>query len=251
MCTPVIAAVALTAAGTAAQAAGASRARRAMQGAREAERIRQKGYREQAETRVGESLAKSSRESADRKLSEAEAERASLAEKAVADVRAPIEAVGTNLAGDSSAASVVSDETKAQAAKNLGFALQQGLSKSKIGAMDELNFANAINNIRASQDLSMIGNFMRGSADVLPVELEAASKKGDKLNALGSVLKTAGLITGIGAGSGWFDAAKTAPTTAGAVMGPTINTAGTGDLLWGNVNSNQNAFGDLLWGGLQ
>lgn len=45
---------------------------------------------------------------------------------------------------------------------------------------------------RSSMDLGVVNNFARGNADVLPVELNAASHKGDALNAWGSLLGSIG-----------------------------------------------------------
>ena len=56
MCTPVAFALALTAAGSAAQAAGARRAAKAMEGARVAEGIRQKGFQDEATAVADDSL---------------------------------------------------------------------------------------------------------------------------------------------------------------------------------------------------
>lgn len=205
MCNPVAIALSLTAAGSAAQAAGARRAAKAMEGARIAESIRQKGFQDQAAAVVDESLSKSGRGATEQGMKEAAAERAAAADAAVADVRKPVEAVGANLAGDQSGNKVMATESDLQAAKNLGFATQQGRAKADMLSFNDITFQNAINNIRAGQQLATTGNFMRGSAGVLPVEVEAASRKGDNLKTFGTLLNTAGTIVGMGAGAGWWD----------------------------------------------
>jgi len=205
MCTPVAFALALTAAGSAAQAAGARRAAKAMEGQRVAESIRQKGFQDEAAAVSDDSLGKSGRDATETGMSEAAAARAAASDAAVAEVRAPIEATGANLAGDQTANKLMATEGDAAAAKNLGYATQQGRAKANMLSFNDVTFQNAINNIRAGQKLNTTGNFMRGSAGVLPVELEYASKKGDSLKTLGSVLSTAGSIVGMGAGAGWWD----------------------------------------------
>ena len=217
MCTPVAIALAMTAAGSAAQAAGARRAAKAMEGARLAESIRQKGFQDQATKISDQSLSKSGRASTEADMKANEAKRAADAAAATAEVRKPIEATGENLAGDQTANRVMATEGEAQAARNLGYAGQQGSAKANLLSFNDVTFQNAINNMRAGQQLGTIGNFMRGSAGVLPIELEAASRRGDNLKTLGTVLSTAGSVVGMGAGAGWWDKAATTPTTLASI----------------------------------
>lgn len=205
MCDPVSASIALTAAGTAAQAAAANKSQKAMTGAREAERIRQKGYQEQADASLGKSVAGASRGEQDSAEANALAERLAASDAAVAGVREPVEATGKNLAGDQTANTIIDAEKAAQGQKALGYAGQQGAAKAKLLSFNDLNFGNAINNARAAQEQARLANFAKGSSDVLGVELEAASKKGAGLKTLGSLLSTAGMVTGLGAGAGWWD----------------------------------------------
>lgn len=205
MCEPVSISLGLMAAGSAAQAAGARRAAKAMEGARLAESLRQKGFQAQADAITNDSLNKSGREATDKGMAEAEASRTAASDAAVADVRKPVEATGANLAGDQTANQVMATEGDLAAAKNLGFATQQGRAKANLLSFNDVTFQNAINNIRAGQQLNTVGNFMRGSSNVLPVELEAASRKGEGLKTLGTVLNTAGTVVGMGAGAGWWD----------------------------------------------
>ena len=212
MCTPVIFALALTAAGSAAQAAGARRAAKAMAGARTAESIRQKGFQDEATRINDQSLSKSGRASTDADMKAANEARAAEADAAVADVRAPVEAAGANLAGDQSGNQVMITEADAARNKNLGYATQQGRAKADLLSFNDITFQNAINNMRSGQQLNTISNFMRGSSNVLPIELEAASRRGDNLKTLGTALSTAGSVVGMGAGAGWWDKAA-GPTT--------------------------------------
>ena len=226
MCNPVAIALSLTAAGSAAQSAGARRAAKAMEGARVAEGIRQKGFQDEAGKVVDQSLDQSGRASTDASMKAAADARAADAAAAVADVRKPIEATGANLSGDQAANRVMATESDLQAAKNLGYAGQQGAAKANLLSFNDLTFQNAINNIRAGQQLNTVGNFMRGSAGVLPSEIEAASRKGDNLKTFGTLLNTAGTIVGMGAGAGWWDkvddvAGAGAGATAGGAAGTT------------------------------
>lgn len=226
MCNPVAIALSLTAAGSAAQAAGARRAAKAMEGARIAESIRQKGFQDQAAAVVDESLSKSGRGATEQGMKEAAAERAAASDAAVAEVRKPVEAVGSNIAGDQSGNQVMLNESDLQAAKNLGFATQQGRAKADMLSFNDITFQNAINNIRAGQQLATTGNFMRGSAGVLPVEVEAASRKGDNLKTFGTLLNTAGSIVGMGAGAGWWDKVPEVASTPSLIKAAPVQVPG-------------------------
>ena len=212
MCTPLIA-LALTAAGTAASAAGVKKAQKAQDGAREAERTRQKGFQSEADARAAGNQASTGKGATDSGMKKAEEERKAASDAAVAEVKAPVEATGANLAGDGSAAKLVAGETATQAAKGLGYAIQQGAAKAKLSGFNDVGFENALLNARTNQDIARIANFAKGSSDVLPVELEAAARKGQGLRTLGSVLSTAGTISGIGVGSGWFGAPESGITS--------------------------------------
>lgn len=230
MCTPLVA-LALTAAGTAASAAGARKAQKAQAGAREAERWRQKGFQDEAEARAADNFSKTGKDATDVGMANAEADRKAASDAAVAEVRAPVEATGANLAGDTSAAKLVANENASQAARGLGYAIQQGAAKAKLASFGDVGFENAIMNARTNQDLARIANFAKGSADVLPVELEAAAQKGQGLRTLGSILSTAGTVAGVGVGSGWWDNLSQADilnkanATANFANPATINTA--------------------------
>lgn len=247
MCNPIAISLALTAAGTAANAAAANKAQKAMQGAREAERVRQKGHQDASNAVMEGNMASADKGSQDAVESKALADRQAASDAAVASVRAPVEATGANLAGDQTANTVIDSEKSAQASKALGYAAQQGGAKAKLMSFNDLNFNNALVNARAQQDQARIANFAKGSADVLPIELEAASHKGEGLKTLGSLLSTAGMVTGMGAGAGWFGspAAAAAPTigntvTASSLLPTTngISTFGVNPNMWSMGNPN-------------
>jgi hypothetical protein len=224
MCNPAIFALALTAAGSAAQAAGARKAAKAMEGARIAESIRQKGFQSQADSINSESLSKSGRDMTDKGMAESAAARSAASDAAVADVRRPVEATGSNLAGDQTANQVMATEGDLAAAKNLNYATQQGRAKANMLSFNDVTFQNAINNIRSGQQLNTVGNFMRGSSNVLPIELEAASRQGDSLKTLGTTLSTAGSVVGMGAGAGWWG--SPAASAGGSVVSSTPTVTG-------------------------
>lgn len=223
MCDPITASIALAAAGSVAQAAGVRKAQKAQAGAQEAERIRQKRYQSEADARASENLAATNKDATDKGMDKSKAEREAASAKAVSEVQAPLAPSGENLAGDQTANAVIDAETAKQASKGLGFALQQGSAKANLASLNDVMFQNAISNARANQDIGRIANFARGSADVLPIELEAAARRGQGLRTLGSLLSAGGQVVGMGAGAGWWD--KAADGAAGAANA--ANTANT------------------------
>ena len=150
MCDPISASIALTAAGTAANVAANNKAQKAMTGAREAERIRQKGHQDASNAVLEGNMAGAEKGNQDAVEGKALADRKAASDAAIAEVRAPVEATGANLAGDQTANAVIGGEQAAQAAKALGYAGQQGDARSKLLSFNDLNFNNAIANARAA-----------------------------------------------------------------------------------------------------
>lgn len=232
MCDPITASIALTVAGSAAQAAGQNRARKAMQGAQSAERIRQKGLQDQSAAVQQANEARSTREAQDKQQADAEASRKADYAAATEAAKAPVIAVGDNIAGDQSANALIATEAAKASGNALGYAGQQGNAKAALQGFTDLQLGNALANARAAEQQARLGNFMRGSSDVLGLEMEAASRKGDSLKTLGSLLSAGGAITGMGAGAGWWGGSSPA---AAANVGTTATTALKPGMTLGNV----------------
>lgn len=237
MCDPITASIALTAAGSVAQAAGQRRAQKAMDGAREAERIRQKGYQSQSDAALGESLANADKGTQDAQKGKAEGDRNAAYAEAVAATRAPVEATGDNLAGDTAGNTVVNTEMARQGAANLGFAGQQGGAKANLLSFNDVQLGNALYNARQLQEQARIGDAMRGSAGVLDLEMAAASRRGQGLQTLGSLLSAGGTIAGIGAGAGWFDKATTGDILAKGNLAMDVSKPATMNTIGNNLAS--------------
>lgn len=210
MCDPVTASIVATIAGSAAQAAGQAKARRAMEGAQQAENTRQRGFQDQSNAAFSESLANADLQTQEGAKSKAEGERKAAYESANAAARAPVEATGRNLAGDQTANKVLSSEKSARSAQAQGYAGQQGNAKAALRGFNDVQLGNALYNARQMQNQNTIGNFMQGSAAVLPYEVSAASRQGDKLKGIGDLLSMAGAIGGLGTGAGWWGGADAA-----------------------------------------
>ena len=222
MCDPVTASIALTVAGTASQAAAANQAKKAMQGAQAAERIRQKGYQDESSAVQAGSEKRMSKANQDKGQAEAEASRSADYAAANAAAQAPVATEGANLAGDQTANSVIASENARAGQRALGYAGQQGGAKAAMQGFTDLQLGNALANARAMEKQRQLGNFMQGSSGVLGLEMDEASQKGAGLRTLGQLLSTAGSIAGTGAGAGWWGA-KEAATAAPQVFAQAAN----------------------------
>jgi hypothetical protein len=213
MCNPVVISLAMTAAGSAAQAAGQAKARKAMQDAREAERIRQAGLTGQSNELISESLAHADRTTSDKGQAAAEAKRNADYAAAAASTPSATAPKTEITAGDTNANKVIDSESAARSAAALGLATQQGGAKAALQGFSDKNLSDILYNNRMLQRQNTIGNFMQGSAGVLPYEIDAASRKGNGLKSLGDILNIGGAAVGMGAGSGWFNADPNAITS--------------------------------------
>lgn len=248
MCDPLTIAVGLTAAGSAAQIMGQQKAQKAMRGAQEAERIRQKSYQSESDAAFAASKDRASRGSQDMEMAKAVADRKAAYDAATQSAQAPVAPEGANLAGDQAGNAVVASEVAKQSARGLGFAGQQGNAKAALQGYGDVQLGNAIYNARQLQEQARIGNAMQGSASILPLEMQAAQQKGQGLMTLGSALAAGGNIAGMGVGAGWWgkpaaQAAATAVPSTSALLPQNANAAALGNFNWtGYQNPYANAF---------
>lgn len=203
----------MTAAGTAAQAAGARKAQKAMAGAREAERIRQKGYQAESDAAFDESMSKQGADLQKEKIAQAEAERTATAQAA----QTPAAIVNIPTQGETP--TVVADETSARVGAGNAQAAQDAANRAALASFGDVQLGNALLNTRYGQQQAQIGRNMQGSANVLGIEMDAASRRGDSLKGIGSGLVAGGSLLGMGAGMGWgAPAATTGSTAANTIM---------------------------------
>jgi hypothetical protein len=204
MCDPVSASIALTASGTAAQAYGQSKARSAIAAAQAAERERQHGFQNQANDFFSQSLSNASAGTQAGQQAGHQADRKSAYDTATAAV-APVDVSNKSQAGDQNANTVVSTDTAKESAKAMNTASLAGDAAAALQGFGDQQAANDIYNKRMLQRQAQLGNFMQGSASVLPYEVEAASHKGDQFKNVGDLLSLGGSVVGMGAGAGWWD----------------------------------------------
>jgi len=246
MCDPVslaITSLVATGAGTAMQAAGARKSRKAMDAAANAERLRQRGYQQEADALFAESLSKQNAEQQMKGMSDAEATR--LATTQSAQQAAPV--VGIPTQGETP--TVVADETSARVGTGNAQAAQDAATRAAMASFGDLQLGNALMNTRYGQQQGQIGRNMQGSAGVLGIEMDAASRRGDSLKGIGSLLNAGGQIAGLGAGMGWGAPAAVTPvaaTTANSITQSSILPTTTGvstygvDPNWFSVNNPNN-----------
>ena len=184
-----------------------------MDQARQAERDRQAGLQAGSNNLVSESLANASAASQGEQQGKATDARKAAYNAAQSAAPAAVAPTNTTNAGDQNANSIVNTEAGQRSAAAHGYAAQQGDAKAALQGFTDLQKTNDIYNNRMLQQQGQIGNFMQGSAGVLPYEVEAAGRKGNGLKSLGDILSLGGAAVGMGAGSGMFNAA--APATTG------------------------------------
>lgn len=203
MCDPVtLTAVALTAAGSAAQASGQAQARGAQQKAVGAEATRQKAISQKSFGSAADTLQGVSRPEQDRLQQNAEAQRG-------AAYTAPIGGPSPT-GGASPYVSPLAPSNPAIAAEfgraggnQQSKSISEALAKAKLDSYGDTNLFTGIRTGRNAQDIGFNSAEARGSEAVLPSELEAAKRHGAGMRALGDALTLAGSVTGL-AGPGLF-----------------------------------------------
>lgn len=167
------------------QSAGAAKAQRAMEDRTQAELDRQARIQKQAEEEYTKSLAQSQGDVAVQQVQQGSQEREQLYNQLQA----------------------VPQDTQAQQItqnpmEKLRDAAQMQVSnktRAKLGGYETWVLDQAIKNARASQNLGIFTQQAGRSANVLPLEIQAASHAGDNLSGLGTVVSGLGSLFG-GAG---------------------------------------------------
>lgn len=204
MCEPMtIAALAMTAVGTAMQYQGQRKAQKAMEAAAAAESGRQRKLRDEAQGLFQESLGQQEAGTQIKRIADAKAER----EAATAGnmQSAPV----VNVPTQGATPSIVADETAARVGEGNIRARDEAIAKAALASFGDVQLGNALLNARYGAQQGQLSNFMQGSYGVLPTELSAASKAGDKLKLFGDMLVAGGQIAGMyGMGAGSASAAN-------------------------------------------
>lgn len=198
MCNPALAiGAAMMVAGTAVQQSGVRKAERAQQAAQRAETERQNRYMDESMGVFGKSVAKADAANQMQELQDRINARANDYSDVVKDYD-----VNTDiLSGQQSAPRVVLDTVAAKSNEAAAKQRAEGIAKAFLDAWGDQNLANAVANQRNADQIGMVGGFSRGSAGILPYELEAAKRKGAGTRMFGQLLSQGGgIVMGAGAG---------------------------------------------------
>lgn len=249
MCDPLSASLAMTAAGTYAQYEGQKKANEAMGKAGLDELNRQKNFREQSNAIFNESLGRNSADSYNKSMDEQYNRYKGASEGAVTAAAAK----GGNIASKGATPQIVSDEGAARSFTARESALQNARNSAMANSFGNSMIGNNLANAHSLQDQSMIANFMKGSASVLPYETQAASHAGDTLKGIGTGLNTAASLVGLYGAMQPAAAAAQAPATVSTVNVPVGTEVAKGVTAGANGITVTPAAGqmNLLNGGLQ
>jgi hypothetical protein len=233
MCDPLsIAGIALGLGGTAANAIGQSQAAAASNRAYEAERARQ----QQLEAKAAQVQQHSN--SLYNDFSGQEAARANDLSAALRGAQstpgakaATVEAPTTGSTGPGGGQGNITTQAEAnQRSIADAYSQQQATALGGLRAFGDTMGTAARAQARDAGQIGQIGNFMKGSASVLPFELNAASHAGDTFKTLGGLASGLGKV-GVAAGSsGGISSLFGGAPSAGAISLPTFAGAGTTSL---------------------
>ena len=203
MCDPVtIGGIALQGASMLANKSADSKVEKARRSAMTAERIRQTGLDREAEAlnhasrdrynNFGEQQADKSVELGDFFKTQNEA--------------LPAESAGQSEPMPTSSSNIVVQERAKQQGKAKAFSDQQAGALGDLRAFGDLLGGISLKQGSDAAQIGSIGGFKRGSANVLPLELEGANAAGDKMKMFGDILGGVGsLATGAGIAKGGYN----------------------------------------------
>jgi len=213
----------MVAAGTYAQSEGAKKAQKAINKAREAERVRQMGINDKSNTLFKESLDKQGADTIGAKTDKAIGDRLAAINSNVtsAPTVAPIKSQGDT-------PQVVADESSQRKDAAATGAAIEGRNKAIAAGFGDVTVGDALMNLDFSRRQNMLADFSRGSAGVLGSEVEAASHKGDSLKGWGQALSAAGSMVGMYGAMQPATAAAATPAAAGATVATAAPAAAAG-----------------------
>ncbi|SFI05829.1 hypothetical protein [Methylobacterium brachiatum] len=229
MCDPLtIAGAALTAGGIAANSIGASQAAAASSRAYNAERQRQAQLRQEA------AQVQQHANSLYENFAGKQADRASDLTAYLRGNQLPAQgSAQTTVEAPATGSNITTQGEASQRASADRYASQQAGALADMRSFGDLLGTNALAQGRDAGRIGQIGNFMRGSATVLPIELNAASHAGDTAKLVGGIaggLGKVGIAAGINGSTlgGLFGAADTGSNVATSL--PTMAASGMGSI---------------------
>ncbi len=175
--------LALSAAGAIAQNAGANQARKAQQGVYAAEVARQRGYQDAANAALNRETDNFRPETVANDLAATDATRGAAFQGAVGQ---PVgyQPIAPTASAPDSIAQVFSEAGTRAKANNEAEANRA----ARAGSIGDWLGERGRSMLRTGQEVGQQNSFMRGSSNVLPVELDAAQRKGQTLRSIGGTL---------------------------------------------------------------
>jgi hypothetical protein len=175
--------MAATAAGTYAQNEAAKKSQNAINSAREAERIRQRGLQSQSDALFSESLSKQGAPAY------ADQAKASMNRRVAAQTENLSHVpASTPIASQAGSPRIVSDESSQRVGDASTSAAMEGRNKAIAAGFGDTGIGNALVNMDYGRRQGMIADAMGGSTRALTPELEAAQARGATLGGWGKGL---------------------------------------------------------------
>ncbi len=227
MCDPTsITALALAAAGTYASYEGAQQTKHATEDTQEAEATRQKGYADKSRALFDQSLNYNQADAQQGREQSASDKLNALYQDSVDNTLGQMAPMGANVEQSASdTPKIIADNFKNAIDLGKSRASAQLRGKAALGGFDDMLAHTKIQDANIANEQGIFGNFMRGSANVVPIELQAASHAGDSAKNWGAALSAASSIVG---GIGTAAALKAgAGTAAGATAAESAAAGGT------------------------
>jgi len=201
MCDPVtVISAAASIGGALLQQSAANKAQKAQSNVLANERRRQQRLQEAQNLIFEDSKGKSGKDATEADMAEAEAERSALYEALLADDKTT-DSMGQQFENVTSN-QVVQDEIDRRRGVTRDNSVTSARLRAALDSFGDASFGQAIERGRNTQDIGVLGNFGRGYASLVPLEMEAAAQKGAGRAALGSILGTAGQIGMFAGGAG-------------------------------------------------
>ena len=226
MCEPVsltIASLALVGAGTAMQMQGAAKAERAQNEANQLELNRQKGYQDQSFNLFNKSLDYNQGDNQKGREEKAAGDLNSRFQQAADEVFSGASVNGNHPNSSvSDAPKAIGDVYKKSMDEARGSIQNMLTAKAALGGFNRMLGNTSLQNQNITNEQTPIGGYMRGSMNVLPLELQAASHKGDSMKNLGTIVSLLGAAAGMGA-SGMAAGAGSGASAAGTGAGTAIS----------------------------
>jgi len=189
----------MVAAGTVARTIADRQAQRAMDRAQRAEMDRQDQFSAEQMGSFDKSVDVSTRAAQEKRIGDAVAERTDLFTDAVQDF-APTDA----LAGQADGPRVIQSETKRALGDAIAAGRAEGAARARLTGYGDARLGVGSEVQRRAGDIGLVSGLRRGSLGILPLELQAASRKGSGVRMLGDMLTMGGQVAAMGMGSGAF-----------------------------------------------